>query len=425
MTRKWTPLARLSAVLSVAILAPACGSSGEPDLERKHEAIAGGSVDRVHTNVFAFVTLGEGGTELCSASLIAPNLLLTAQHCVAQTSTEVVRCDSTRFGPPTPAESVLVALDTRLTSRTRWYGVSELRLPPGNGELCGYDIALAILANNFPAAMATPLVPRIDVSARAAEVYAAVGYGLDLDSGSGTRRNRTGLLVSCSGTACGPIVTNSEWGGQEAVCPGDSGGPALDAAERVIGVASRGSEGCRTPIYSSVSSFGEWIRDTARDAARLGGYTAPSWVETGLTSDVQPDAGAPEPDAGQPDETAPPPDDIDPLPLPATPEAPVGGECGADADCAPGLVCHRSVLGDSGVCAKPCSSNRDCEEGWTCSQDLSLCVLGEEEPPASSGCSVQSPGSRETAPLGLLAGLLLLMCGRSRRTRLPERERRG
>lgn len=58
----------------------------------------------------------------------------------------------------------------------------------------------------------------------------------------------------------------------------DSGGPALDAEGRIIGVVSRGLSGCRSPIYASVFEFAEWLRTEAMLAAKAGAYEAPSWA---------------------------------------------------------------------------------------------------------------------------------------------------
>ncbi|HEX7453725.1 MAG TPA: trypsin-like serine protease, partial [Polyangiaceae bacterium] len=59
-------------------------------------AISGGEPDSVDSNVFILVShRATEGVALCSASLIAPNLLLTARHCVADTTSEQVACGVT------------------------------------------------------------------------------------------------------------------------------------------------------------------------------------------------------------------------------------------------------------------------------------------------------------------------------------------
>jgi hypothetical protein len=64
------------------------------------------------------------------------------------------------------------------------------------------------------------------------------------------------------------------------VCEGDSGGPALDAEGRVVGVASRTGQNCTYAIYSAVSPWGDWIVEVATRAFSLGDYDAPEWLST-------------------------------------------------------------------------------------------------------------------------------------------------
>src|SRR5262245_16693816 len=102
---------RLGACVGLAALAVACGGSVS-DSRRPRQArapIAGGLDDVTHTGVLA-LALKNDPLALCSASLIAPNLVLTARHCVA-TAPVQVDCAQSRFAAPVAASDVIVAAD--------------------------------------------------------------------------------------------------------------------------------------------------------------------------------------------------------------------------------------------------------------------------------------------------------------------------
>ena len=76
------------------------------------------------------------------------------------------------------------------------------------------------------------------------------------------------------------MLTKREFVGEQGVCDGDSGGPALDARGRVVGVASRATEDCGLAVYSAVAPWRDWIVGVADRALELGTYDAPAWLAT-------------------------------------------------------------------------------------------------------------------------------------------------
>jgi hypothetical protein len=248
------------------------------------QAVEDGSTDATDDAVVGVVLTdgGAGVQKLCSGSLIAPNLVLTAQHCVAQTG-KYVNCDTTTFGASSdPADLKVTPSHSMWSPNATFWPGKQLILPPGAPAVCGRDLALLVLVEPMPSERATPVAPRLDDLVLEGEAYAAVGFGNTADGAgdSGTRRRRDGLAVECVGGGCGSAggVDGREWRGNQGACSGDSGGPALDVGGRVIGVTSRGPFGCDSPIYGGLIAWKTWIREAGAYAAREGGYEAPAWA---------------------------------------------------------------------------------------------------------------------------------------------------
>ncbi|MEO8182007.1 MAG: S1 family peptidase, partial [Deltaproteobacteria bacterium] len=240
--------------------------------------------------------------------LIAPNLVLTARHCVAFTDDEdekgVVECATAQFNDPLPANLVLASpepvrpKDANDPSYVRGKEIRTL----GDADVCGFDIALVILEGKGISDATRPIIPRLQEAPLAREKFSTVGFGLTnpADPGSdGTRQRAEGSVVRCSREDCVALsdgaIRNSEWASVDApICSGDSGGPALDEQGRVIGVASRGDLDCEIAVYGDVSSWAPFIIDTALDAAVLGDYEPAAW-----TSDPEVPAPSPEPSSLQ------------------------------------------------------------------------------------------------------------------------------
>jgi MYXO-CTERM domain-containing protein len=372
-------------VLGGALLTLAgCSTSSGLASERVADAalpIVGGQLDSLHTNVFGLVLRKADGVATCSSTLLAPNLLLTARHCVSEHVEDPVVCGAAGLGVADGPENFFATNAVELERDARWFHAAEVHVPTEGDDTCGFDVALIVLTENVPATLATPAVPRIDRDVAQGETYVAVGYGLDDSGEAGGRRVRDDLSVSCEPGSCGFGVRVSEFIGETGVCSGDSGGPALDSEGKVVGVVSRGGEDCSTPVYSTVTAWHDLIQEVAAHAAELGGYAAPFWVKSG-TSD------------------APPP----------PPKLAAAGESCASLSCVEGAACFRSAPDAEPTCAAICSTDADCTAGTACQPvgdgSSSVCLAALEKTHHTDSSCALGVGSEPASAWSTLIGML-------------------
>lgn len=197
--------------------------------------IVGGRSDRGHDPAVVALLIGEEG--LCSGSLIAPTLVLTARHCVSHT-TERITCPSRALqvlGDHDPASITVLVGNAIETAQPVAQG-ARLHLLPGR-SLCGQDAALIEL--DRPVEGVTPLEVDLGPGPDKGALIRAIGFGLrgDNQDTAGRKYARSHVAITAS--------SSDEFAVGESICSGDSGGPAIDEKTgKIVGVVSRGGPAC-------------------------------------------------------------------------------------------------------------------------------------------------------------------------------------
>jgi len=248
------------------------------------------------------VAVANAYSGICSGTLIAPNLVLTARQCVIAPS------DIPRGGPSglSCAEAtfpeddldpsqlfVTASVEAKPNGRSKFYFVKKV-FTPTERAWCGNDIALLELEGGIPASEAQPATPVVRFSlsdpSKVGRTVTAVGYGRTnpAEKDAGIRRIRADVEILCipgdESYDCDPAVDQREFVTDGYVCAGaDSGsGPYQvtpdDGTMYVLGVLSRTDTNCRNGVYTRTDAHGELIIAAGLEAAAEGGYQTPRWA---------------------------------------------------------------------------------------------------------------------------------------------------
>jgi MYXO-CTERM domain-containing protein len=402
-------------------------------------AIQGGSVDTTHTFAVGVCAGSPGQCQFtCSGALIAPNVVISARHCVNQTP-ETIDCKTATFGSPLAAVSSFFITTSESMNQpdTGWHSVEKI-VTPTPTSMCGNDLSLFILSDVVSATEATPITPAVQYPItdhnRYSTTVTAIGYGITAPSSNtgGVRHIRENIQLGCipgdpqldCGNVTGTNVAAAEFVSGDGTCEGDSGSSAYEQTSFnagtfvSLGVLSRGgisADGtfCQGGIYTRLDSWRDLIVQTVTKAASLGGYPVPTWT-LAVPPDPTPGGGSTKADSGK----APNQGDSG-----SSGGAGIGSDCTSNADCSSG-VCRQGGNGPL-VCSQTCDANDSttCPDGYACTSGYCFAKPtggGSNHATTTtttSGCST-APALRDpTKPMGWLAAVLGLVAIRQRRKR--------
>jgi hypothetical protein len=379
-----------SAALGAIVLAVGCSSSqgSSPSTSSQTQPVQGGSVDTTH-NYAVGVCVGGGPGQcqlLCSGALIAPNLVMTARHCVDQSPTQIDCTNPTynTFGAlrGSAGNYWITTYYQMFQSSNGWHQATKIVTTPGTA-VCGNDMAFIILGDNVSASavggsFVTPVVqyPMTDHT-RYKTTVTAIGYGdtSATTQDAGTRHIRQNVNLLCipgdSVIDCGTQsqINAKEFVSGDSTCEGDSGSSAFEQVNFnknipvSFGVLSRGGSSgstCVQPVYTRTDSWSSFVISTAQTAASMGGYAPPAWTQPPPPAD----AGTPTQDSGTP--TA----DSGATTTPGS----LGAACTDNTQCDSGL-CATNDNGQTYVCSAPCDPTGD---GTDCAPSGYACVAQDD-----------------------------------------------
>ncbi len=327
-----------SGLAAVGLTACSVGTATSENVGAETQELVAGQIDTKHTFAVG-VCQGSYNTDPaagpigtcrkntagCSGTLVGPNLVLTARHCVQNVDygpgalSGQNPCDVTFNANPIIAGGTHVTTSPSIyIGSPKWYEVAEVLVPPAGNGLCTDDLALLVLARSVPSNEARPvgIDANRDLARRRPAEVAVVGrgavsdhFGLDangdwtgewtLDDGDLVRRVQQHIPFLCAtnGPKGCPVVSHEvptthvfptprSWYvvGGGSLGSGDSGSAIFDQREfdrpgrapRVIGVntwAFIDANGNANPNAGiRLDGFKDFLRNGIQRAATAGGY---------------------------------------------------------------------------------------------------------------------------------------------------------
>ena len=268
-----TPLAAVVAFSSLFGIACSDGV-GEAASGRLESAIVNGELsDETDDAVVKVETSPDGGdATTCTGTMVAPNLVFTALHCVAYYTGGRFRCNSDgtltsiepgdgEVGALAAPEEIRILAGAQPGAEPDAVGLRVFGT--GATEICRNDFAIVLLDRDLD----LPIVPlRMERSVRRAQSMRIVGYGLtEATTTDVVRRYRAGVTVTDVGPdAFGQAMSSAvprTFVLSEGACFGDSGGPAFsEETGALVGVYSLSvgmsctTQGVRN-VYTKLSPY--------------------------------------------------------------------------------------------------------------------------------------------------------------------------
>lgn len=248
----------------LALMGGGCGHSVKvasevPDLSDRGDGVV--AIATSHENSATAVTL-------CSGALVAPNLVLTARHCVSKAITTTPSCDAAgrshngaHFGSDADPSQISIYVGTSVKIDSDPPRAHAKRVFHPNGKiLCDADVAYIVLDRPIVSARVLPV--RLHEPVHSGDIVQPVGFGGGILNQIGERKPRRKSEILAVGPASnartGAVIGPREFEVEAATCRGDSGGPAIDARTgEIVGVISRGGSCIEkgNHVYTRVDAY--------------------------------------------------------------------------------------------------------------------------------------------------------------------------
>jgi hypothetical protein len=296
-----TSLVASGILASLATFAPACSSNGLEDTD--DSAIFGGQASGTEDD--NVVLLVRDGKPLCTATLIAPGVLVTAQHCVGQAqSGQMVHAFepaeiTVRIGSKPGAKAAAVATKIYTPRLASAQSSPDAATPPpasgGAGDRASTEDARALTSMDVAAILVQSLDPSFDhirprkIRDRAiaeADAVTVVGWnatGSDVRLAGLERQKRSDVDVladpteqtSVSAPSDESITTTNkarEFVTESVACQGDDGAPAFDSTGNLAGVVAAVVGPCAAgslSVFTDLGSQRSFLQGVLADVAKL------------------------------------------------------------------------------------------------------------------------------------------------------------
>lgn len=205
---------------------------------------------------------------LCSGALVAPNLVLTARHCVSRAVTATPSCDARgrshngdHLAEDVDPQSIAIYTGSQVRPDIDVPVARAIRtLHPTGQVLCDSDVAFLVLDRMVGNSVVLQM--RLDAPVEAGDMVVPVGFGGGPSNIVGHKVARAQSTVLATGpsanAATGAVLGPREFEVDRATCRGDSGGPAIDIMTgEIVGVVSRGGS-CSANgnhVYTRVDAY--------------------------------------------------------------------------------------------------------------------------------------------------------------------------
>lgn len=369
---------------------------GAPDVATDELPIVGGT-ESSRSAVIPILGVG-----FCTAVLLAPNLVMTAKHCITPVGGGAYDCDDVEGLVPAPTAPVGVGqYGEVLAASSIQVGFSgdspyaprvvEVLVAEG-GDICTADLALLILDRGFDDPTLAPV--RLAATPAVGEALTAVGFGIVTgDQATYTRHERPVNVLAVgpdSGGGRFDAVQPGFFAVGEGLCSGDSGSPAIAASGAAVGVAS-------------TLSNPDVTTPTGTDADCRGGEARGKYQATSAHADLLRTAfaraGVAPWEEGQADPRA---DLLE-----------EGEACDADGECTSNVCVTHPDPERGRVCSQGCL-DRACPSDATCEtvEGRRRCVPEAGATSSEEGCGVagaRPPGGAGAGDREGFAGLLALV----------------